>query len=152
MHEMIPLEFLPAGHSAAVGQLVGGQNDVHRLEELGLRGGTQIEMVQPGSPCIVPAGRSEALLSGRRFAAHLGPPGGAGVSVLAELAVGGSGRILAVEGTDDVSLRLMEMGLTPGVEVAVVGVAPWGGPLELEVRGYHLSLRRSEAARVAITP
>jgi Fe2+ transport system protein FeoA len=74
------------------------------------------------------------------------------VSVLAELAVGGSGRVLAVEGTDDVSQRLMEMGLTPGVEVAVLGVAPWGGPLELEVRGYHLSLRRSEAARVAIAP
>ena len=53
MNEMIPLEFLPAGHSAAVGQLVGGPNDVHRLEELGLRGGTEIEMVQPGSPCIV---------------------------------------------------------------------------------------------------
>ncbi|HEY1786214.1 MAG TPA: FeoA domain-containing protein [Pirellulales bacterium] len=74
------------------------------------------------------------------------------MSVLAELAVGASGRVLAVEGTDDISLRLMEMGLTPGVEVAVVGVAPWGGPLELEVRGYHLSLRRSEAARVAIAP
>ena len=74
------------------------------------------------------------------------------MSVLAELAVGGSGRVLAVEGTDDVSQRLMEMGLTPGVEVAVLGVAPWGGPLELEVRGYHLSLRRSEAARVAIAP
>jgi ferrous iron transport protein A len=53
MNEMIPLELLPAGHSAAVGQLVGGQNDIHRLEELGIRGGTQIEMVQPGSPCIV---------------------------------------------------------------------------------------------------
>jgi ferrous iron transport protein A len=74
------------------------------------------------------------------------------MSVLAELAVGGSGRVLAVEGTDDVSMRLMEMGLTPGVEVAVVGAAPWGGPLELELLGYHLSLRRSEAARVAIAP
>ncbi|HEX4146753.1 MAG TPA: FeoA family protein [Pirellulales bacterium] len=74
------------------------------------------------------------------------------MTVLAELTVGGSGRVLAVDGTDDVSLRLMEMGLTPGVEVAVVGAAPFGGPLELEVRGYHLSLRRSEAARVAIAP
>jgi ferrous iron transport protein A len=74
------------------------------------------------------------------------------VNLLDQLAVGGSGRVLSVEGTDDISLRLMEMGLTPGAEVAVVGAAPWGGPLELEVRGYHLSLRRSEAARVAIAP
>jgi ferrous iron transport protein A len=74
------------------------------------------------------------------------------VNLLAELSVGRSGRVTHVDGSDDISLRLMEMGLTPGVEVAVVGVAPWGGPLELEVRGYHLSLRRSEAARVAIAP
>jgi len=74
------------------------------------------------------------------------------VNVLAELAIGGSARVVAVDGSDDVSQRLLEMGLTPGVEVAVVGAAPWGGPLELEVRGYHLSLRRSEAQRVAIAP
>jgi ferrous iron transport protein A len=74
------------------------------------------------------------------------------VNMLADLAVGEGGRVMRVEGADDVSLRLMEMGLTPGVEVAVVGAAPWGGPLELEVRGYHLSLRRSEAARVAMAP
>ncbi|HTU25265.1 MAG TPA: FeoA family protein [Pirellulales bacterium] len=53
MNEMIPLEFLPAGRSAAVGQLIGGENDIQRLEELGLRGGAEIEMVQAGSPCIV---------------------------------------------------------------------------------------------------
>ena len=44
----------------------------------------------------------------------------------------------------------MEMGLTPGVELALVGVAPLGDPLELELRGYRLSVRKSEAARVEI--
>ena len=43
------------------------------------------------------------------------------------------------------------MGLTPGVNVKVVGTAPLGDPLELEVRGYRLSIRRTEAARVAIS-
>ncbi len=47
-------------------------------------------------------------------------------------------------------MRLLEMGLTPGVEVAMIGVAPLGDPLELELRGYRLSVRRSEAARVQI--
>jgi ferrous iron transport protein A len=51
-----------------------------------------------------------------------------------------------------VSLRLLEMGLTPGVEVLVVGQAPLGDPLELEVRGYRLSVRKSEAARVEVEP
>jgi Fe2+ transport system protein FeoA len=45
----------------------------------------------------------------------------------------------------------MEMGLTPGVELSFVGSAPLGDPLEIEIRGYRLSLRRSEAARVEIT-
>lgn len=51
---------------------------------------------------------------------------------------------------DDISIRLLEMGLTPGVEVMLVGSAPLGDPLELEVRGYHLSVRKSEAARVEL--
>jgi ferrous iron transport protein A len=72
------------------------------------------------------------------------------VSALADLAVGARARVSQVTGADELSMRLMEMGLTPGVEVAVVGVAPLGDPLELELRGYRLSVRRSEAARVEI--
>jgi ferrous iron transport protein A len=72
------------------------------------------------------------------------------VTVLADLPVGARGRVSLVNGGDDLSMRLLEMGLTPGVEVAVVGVAPLGDPLELELRGYRLSVRRSEAARVEI--
>jgi len=44
----------------------------------------------------------------------------------------------------------MEMGLTPGVELAIVGVAPLGDPIELELRGYRLSVRKSEAQRVQL--
>jgi ferrous iron transport protein A len=72
------------------------------------------------------------------------------VTLLADLPVGARGRVSLVNGGDDLSMRLLEMGLTPGVEVAVVGVAPLGDPLELELRGYRLSVRRSEAARVEI--
>ncbi len=64
--------------------------------------------------------------------------------------VGGTARVSDVAGADATSLRLLEMGLTPGVAVRVVGRAPLGDPLELEVRGYRLSIRRNEAARVAI--
>ncbi len=69
---------------------------------------------------------------------------------LADLPRGGRARVVQIAGGDDVSLRLLEMGLTPGVEVALVGVAPLGDPLELEVRGYRLSVRKSEASRVEI--
>jgi len=46
----------------------------------------------------------------------------------------------------------MEMGLIDGVSVKVVGAAPFGGPREYLVRGFRLSLRSTEASRVAIAP
>ena len=69
---------------------------------------------------------------------------------LEQVAIGSTARVADVFGSDSTSLRLLEMGLTPGVNVRVVGTAPLGGPLELELRGYRLSIRRQEAARVAI--
>lgn len=72
------------------------------------------------------------------------------MTVLADTKVGQSGRVLQVEGMDDVAIRLLEMGLTPGVEFELIGIAPLGDPIEIAIRGYRLSLRKSEAARVTI--
>lgn len=69
---------------------------------------------------------------------------------LADIPVGSRVRVGIVGGDDAISLRLMEMGLTPGVELALIGTAPLGDPLEVELRGYRLSLRRNEAARIAV--
>jgi ferrous iron transport protein A len=62
----------------------------------------------------------------------------------------GQAEVLQVAGSDGVSARLMEMGLTPGTVVQYIGTAPLGDPLEFELRGYRLSLRRSESQRVEI--
>ena len=51
--DLIPLQLLAAGQAAHVDQLVGAPGDVQRLQEMGLRQGARIEMLQPGSPCIV---------------------------------------------------------------------------------------------------
>jgi len=72
------------------------------------------------------------------------------VTMLSRLAIGERGKVARINGVDEISCRLMEMGLTPGVELIVIGAAPLGDPLELELRGYRLSVRRSEAARVEI--
>ncbi len=72
---------------------------------------------------------------------------------LAELnRIGQRATIVEVNGVDAVAVRLMEMGLTDGEEVSVIGFAPLGDPVEYSIRGYRLSLRKSEAARVTITP
>ena len=72
------------------------------------------------------------------------------MTTLAELAMGRVARVEQIHGQDEICLRLLEMGLTPGVEIRLIGAAPLGDPLEIEVRGYRLSLRRGEAARVEI--
>jgi ferrous iron transport protein A len=72
------------------------------------------------------------------------------VTTLAELPLGARGRVFQIVGDDEISARLLEMGLTPGVAVHLLGAAPLGDPIELELRGYRLSLRRSEASRVEI--
>ncbi len=68
----------------------------------------------------------------------------------ADLSVGESARVTRIAEADDVSRRLLEMGVTPGVEIRRLGAAPLGDPLEFELRGYRLSLRRVEAQHVHI--
>jgi len=68
----------------------------------------------------------------------------------AELAVGEIGRVARIDGADEVGRRLLEMGVTPGVEICRLGAAPLGDPLEFELRGYRLSLRKAEAAHVEL--
>jgi Fe2+ transport system protein FeoA len=53
VHDLIPLRCLAPGQIALVGEIMGDPHEVHRLEELGLRRGTTVEMVQAGSPCII---------------------------------------------------------------------------------------------------
>ncbi len=69
---------------------------------------------------------------------------------LSQLAVGQRGRVDRITDQGSVGMRLLEMGLTPGVELKLVGTAPFGDPLEFDLRGYRLSLRKSEAEFVDI--
>lgn len=69
---------------------------------------------------------------------------------LSELAIGEEGVIASIDNSGVAALRLMEMGMTPGCAVKLVGTAPFGDPLEVEIRGYHLSLRRTEAELVEL--
>lgn len=69
---------------------------------------------------------------------------------LASLVSGQTARIIGIEAPRPLKRRLMDMGLTHGVTVKVLKVAPLGDPMEIALRGYHLCLRRDEAAKVAI--
>jgi Fe2+ transport system protein FeoA len=69
---------------------------------------------------------------------------------LSSLAVGDRGEVIRVGAVGEIKRRLLEMGLTPGVRIEVERLAPLGDPIEIKLLGYHLSLRRSEAAEIAV--
>lgn len=69
---------------------------------------------------------------------------------LADLAKGESRNVVSVKGDDAITRRLMEMGVIPGVSVRMIKSAPFGDPLEINVRGYSLALRRNEAESVKL--
>ena len=69
---------------------------------------------------------------------------------LSEFAVGEKGVIKNVLGEGKIRRRLFDMGVTPGAKVLLRKKAPLGDPVEVNIRGYELTLRKSEAACVAM--
>lgn len=69
---------------------------------------------------------------------------------LSELSPGERGKVVKVAGDAEAARRLMEMGLMRGTTVEVVRRAPLGDPLEVRVRGFMLTLRRSEAEHIEV--
>lgn len=69
---------------------------------------------------------------------------------LEQLKPGGKGKILTVGGTGALRRRLLDMGLTPQTQVMVRKIAPMGDPIEIYLRGYELTLRKSEAENIEI--
>jgi ferrous iron transport protein A len=70
---------------------------------------------------------------------------------LADIVPGRSVRVIDVMGDDNLSARIMEMGIIEGELIKVIGTAPLGDPMDFEVQGYRLSLRKAEARRVSVT-
>lgn len=79
------------------------------------------------------------------------PPDRASVS-LADLAPGSAGVVHSVDGDGALGRRLLDLGFVPGTAIAVVRRAPLGDPVEYELRGARMCLRRTEAARIRVLP
>lgn len=69
---------------------------------------------------------------------------------LTSLPIGAKGKVLSVNGNNRITKRLMEMGVVPGVLIKVIKSAPFGDPLEIRVRGYHLAMRKTEANHIEV--
>ncbi len=72
------------------------------------------------------------------------------MNTLKDVKVGKSARVVKLHGEGAIKRRIMDMGITKGIEVTVRKVAPLGDPLELTVRGYELSLRKADAEMIEV--
>ncbi len=72
------------------------------------------------------------------------------MKTLKEAKIGSTVRVVKLHGEGAVRRRIMDMGLTKGVEVQIRKVAPLGDPIEVTVRGYELSLRKADAEMIEI--
>ncbi len=69
---------------------------------------------------------------------------------LRNVEVGGTAKVVKIHGEGAVKRRIMDMGITKGVEIYVRKVAPLGDPIEITVRGYELSLRKADAESIEV--
>ena len=72
------------------------------------------------------------------------------MKTLKETSVGETVKVVKLNGSGPVKRRIMDMGITKGVDVFVRKVAPLGDPVEVTVRGYELSLRKADADMIEV--
>lgn len=72
------------------------------------------------------------------------------MKTLREVPIGYTVKVVKIHGEGAVRRRIMDMGLTKGVDVTVRKVAPLGDPIQLNVRGYELSIRKADAEMVEV--
>lgn len=72
------------------------------------------------------------------------------MKTLKESKIGDTVRVVKLHGEGAVKRRIMDMGLTKGVEVQIRKVAPLGDPIEVTVRGYELSIRKADAEMIEV--
>ena len=72
------------------------------------------------------------------------------MNTLKMVKIGAKARVVKVHGEGALRRRIMDMGVTKGVEITVRKVAPLGDPMEVTVRGYELSLRKADAEMIEV--
>ena len=72
------------------------------------------------------------------------------MKTLKDVAVGETARVKKLHGDGPVKRRIMDMGITKGVEIYVRKVAPLGDPMELNIRNYELSVRKADAEMIEV--
>lgn len=166
----VPLHLAKPGELLQVKSVDAGKKMQLRISSMGLRIGDTIEMVSSGAggQVVIAVGENrlvigkgmtdkiwvQALPAGRRETASPGLPEPAPLASrtlsLSQMKAGQEGTIVKVAGASALRRRLLEMGINRGTQIYVEKYAPLKDPLELVVKGYHISLRVEEAANILV--
>lgn len=164
---LVPLHKAKPGEKVIIEQVEAGKNMQLRISSMGLKIGDLIEIVSSGfgGQVVIATGESRLVLGkGMAEKIRVTPHNtaeqeipdisadiGTGKSMrLSEMKAGQQGIIWKVAGKGVLRRRLLEMGINRGTEVYVEKYAPLRDPLELVIKGYHISLRVEEAANVFV--
>lgn len=133
---------------------VTAQAEVQKhLQNLGLLPGSHVVLLKSkGQDGIVLVQNARLALDQSLLEAIIVEPAAKKEEVLSldQLAVGDKGKVIKIFGEGAVKRRLMDMGLTKNVVITVRKLAPLGDPIEINLRGYELSLRKSEAEYILV--
>jgi ferrous iron transport protein A len=72
------------------------------------------------------------------------------MKTLKDIKVGGTAKVVKINGEGAIKRRIMDMGITKGVEIYVRKMAPLGDPMEVTVRGYELAVRKADAEKIIV--
>ncbi|MBR2190488.1 MAG: ferrous iron transport protein A [Eubacterium sp.] len=72
------------------------------------------------------------------------------MKTLKDVPIGGKAKVVKLYGEGPIKRRIMDMGITKGVQIRVIKTAPLGDPIEITVRGYELSLRKEDAEKIEV--
>ena len=72
------------------------------------------------------------------------------MKTLKDIKIGSTGKVVKIHSEGAIRRRIMDMGITKGVEIYIRKVAPLGDPIELNLRGYELSLRKEDAEKIEV--
>ncbi|UTX65011.1 FeoA family protein [Streptococcus constellatus] len=126
---------------------------VRHLADLGIKIGSFIQVISKTNDTAILLVRAARIALDNSILKKLDvvPKGSSKSSLLlSELAIGDSAYIEAIHADGALKRRLMDMGLTKNTNVQLQKVAPLGDPLEIKLRGYDLTLRKSEASLISV--
>lgn len=163
----VPLHKVKPGEKLIVKELEAGKNMQLRISSMGLKIGDLIEVVSNGfgGQVVIAAGENRLVIGSgmaqkiwvQSFdtmktlpADALGPMSDTPSMDLSQMKAGQEGTIVRVSGESHLRRRLLEMGINRGTTIYVEKYAPLKDPLELVVKGYHISLRVEEAANILV--